>query len=302
MKSLRLLRKERIALEDTLSPLLLKEGSGKEGRIDIYWLGQAGFLLSSEYVMLAIDPYLSNVLEDKYRETVTPHIRMMPPPVSPSLLSDVDLLFSTHPHIDHLDPGTLKPIYEHHGNKTPKMILPRSSVEKAGERGVPFQKMILLDKGESIEIKIHEELIRVSAISSAHEQLSYDSWGNSFALGFIIDINGLRIYHSGDTLVYDNLGKILKDMSIDMALLPVNGRNETLAKHGIAGNMNVKEAGKLCKDAGIGFLIPHHFGMFEFNTVSPATIRSELEQDGWVPDKNTVLCEPGYLYCIGEEQ
>ena len=47
------------------------------------WLGQAGVLVRYRTGLLAIDPYLSDSLAVKYRGTLFPHIRMMPPPLVP---------------------------------------------------------------------------------------------------------------------------------------------------------------------------------------------------------------------------
>ena len=41
---------------------------------------------------------------------------------------------------------------------------------------------------------------------------------------------------------------------------------------GIPGNFTLEEAIFLAQQTGVGFLIPHHFGMFSFNTCDPAEI------------------------------
>ena len=64
---------------------------------------------------------------------------------------------------------------------------------------------------------------------------------------------------------------------MDLALLPVNGRSEHLSQRGIAGNMTFSEALDLCRVANIGNMIPHHFGMFAFNTADPTELRRQIE-------------------------
>ena len=39
--------------------------------------------------------------------------------------------------------------------------------------------------------------------------------------------------------------------------------------------MTFAEARQLCLDAHIPYLIPHHFGMFEFNTIDKEELRRE---------------------------
>jgi L-ascorbate metabolism protein UlaG (beta-lactamase superfamily) len=54
--------------------------------------------------------------------------------------------------------------------------------------------------------------------------------------------------------------------SIDVALLPINGR---LAARRVAGNLNANEAVQLASKIGARIVIPCHYEMFEFNTVQP---------------------------------
>jgi len=54
-----------------------------------------------------IDPYLSDFLAEKYQGAEFPHLRMMQAPIEPSRLADLDWVFCTHRHSDHMDPGTL---------------------------------------------------------------------------------------------------------------------------------------------------------------------------------------------------
>ena len=45
--------------------------------------------------------------------------------------------------------------------------------------------------------------------------------------------------------------------------------------------MTFDEAKQLCRDAGIGAMVPHHFGLFEFNTADPEELaRKIVEADG----------------------
>lgn len=67
------------------------------------WLSQAGFLLQSQGMKIAIDPYLSDDLAKLQ------HYRMTPPPISPSELNPDTVIFS-HDHLDHYDPVTIAEI------------------------------------------------------------------------------------------------------------------------------------------------------------------------------------------------
>jgi len=50
--------------------------------LNVYWLGQAGFLVRSPKFSFLIDPYLSDRLAEKYRGGAFPHERLMAPPIT----------------------------------------------------------------------------------------------------------------------------------------------------------------------------------------------------------------------------
>ena len=79
----------------------------------------------------------------------------------------------------------------------------------------------------------------------------------------------MALYHSGDTIPYEGLAERVKAHQVDLALLPINGRGK-----GVPGNFTLAEAIQLCHRADIPYLIPHHFGMFAFNTVDPEVIKA----------------------------
>src|ERR1019366_4802035 len=72
-----------------------------------------------------------------------------------------------------------------------------------------------------------------------------------------------EIYHSGDTVLHPALVESLKPFRIDVALLPINGRNQGRA---VAGNLNAQEAAWLGREIGAHTVIPCHYDMFTFNT------------------------------------
>ena len=90
-----------------------------------------------------------------------------------------------------------------------------------------------------------------------------DEWGRHKFLGYVVEAGSWTIYHSGDTKLYDELEARLRQWSIDVALLPING---DLPERGVAGNLSGREAATLAKGIGARLVIPCHYDMFEFNT------------------------------------
>lgn len=259
-------------------PLSRPEGGGPF-RLDLYWLGQAGFLIDARFgtaplwVRIMIDPYLSDSLAEKYRGKEFPHIRMAPPPLMPDAVQGVDAVFCTHSHSDHLDGGTLPLIAS--ANPSCRFFVPRAILETARERGIPQDRIVTMNAGEST---VAASGLRVSAIPSAHERLAVNQRGEHLFLGYALQFDDFTLYHSGDCVPYEGLTAAVSRIKPDLVLLPVNGRDEKRTAKGILGNFTLSEAVDLAEASGAGFFIGHHFGMFDFNTIDPAAGKSFLEE------------------------
>ncbi|WP_136443744.1 MBL fold metallo-hydrolase [Pacificoceanicola onchidii] len=240
------------------------------GSASIRWLGQAGFIIDINGTRIVIDPYLSDSLAEKYRGKPFPHIRMMPVPIAPSELRDVDWVLCTHGHSDHMDPGTLPALLA--ANPGARVLAPVAERDKAISRGVPVDRLTLIDAGQRRTLGGFE----VIATASAHEELARDHLGRHYFLGYVIAAGGLNIWHSGDTIPYSGLAETLAALDIDLALLPINGRDEIRADNGVPGNLTVTEAVKLTEHMGAQAMLGHHFGMFNFNTADTETATREI--------------------------
>ena len=236
----------------------------RSGYVALDWLGQAGFAIRGSGRLLIIDPYLSDSLAEKYRGKELPHVRMMPSPLAPEAAQGVDVVFCTHRHTDHMDPGTLPGIAK--SNPRCLFVAPRAEMRHAISAGVPELRLRTMDAGETLR---PVDGIQVDAIPAAHEELTKNDKGELLHLGYIVTVGGIRLYHSGDCVPYEGLEEALRASAIDVALLPVNGRSKSLTSRGIFGNFHLEEAIQLCEHAGIQVLFCHHWGLFDFNTIDP---------------------------------
>lgn len=229
----------------------------------VWWLGQAGFLVAQGGLRIVIDPYLSDSLAEKYRGKAFPHLRMMPPPVQPGALREVDWLLCTHSHTDHMDPGTIPALLA--ANPKAQVLAPRAERAKALERGVPEDRLHLIDAGESLDLGG----VVVTATPSAHEELKITPSGHLY-LGYALRGGGVTLWHSGDTIPHEGLVPSVLPLAVDLALLPVNGRDARRAANGVPGNLTLEEAVALTDAIGAAHMLGHHFGLFDFNTLDRA--------------------------------
>ncbi len=242
------------------------------GQVEIYWLGQAGFVIDIAGLRLVIDPYLSDSLAAKYRNTALPHVRMMPPPVLPHEIFHVDLVLCTHAHTDHMDPGTLPLLLA--TNPSARLVAPRAVATQATERsGVQGDRLILARAGEPIS---PAKGIEIMPTRAAHEALETDADGNHRFIGYAIGSGGTCIWHSGDCVPFFGLEDEMSRLRPDVVLLPVNGRRPELSQNGVPGNFSLHEAIAVARHVGAPDLIAHHYGLFDFNTEQPEIIDAEI--------------------------
>src|SRR5690242_14377864 len=123
----------------------------RDGGVRLWWLGQSGFLLQWQGIHVLLDPYLSDSLTKKYRQTDKPHVRMTELVIDPSRLSFADIISSTHNHTDHLDAETLCPILT--ANLRVKLVIAEANRAFVADRlKIDADAAIGLDDGTSVEL------------------------------------------------------------------------------------------------------------------------------------------------------
>jgi L-ascorbate metabolism protein UlaG (beta-lactamase superfamily) len=226
------------------------------GAIDLTWLGQAGFQLAGKGDAVLIDLFLS------------PHeLRLHPPPPLESLDDNVAWLLATHEHLDHLDlpslPALLARFPELH------LVLPGPLVPRVASL-LPADRVHGVQPGDVITGRG----LSIRPVPACHGLTVADGYGNGRArpsdptpfLGYLIDFRGLTIYHAGDTILNEEVLESLQRERVDVALLPVNGRDASHEAAGIVGNLNVREAVEFAARIGAQILIPMHHDLVRGNT------------------------------------
>ena len=250
-----------------LIPAVKKNGSlisemdsfiNDETNFYLWWLGQSGYLLQWKGKRVLIDPYLSDSLTKKYLTTDKPHTRMSELVVDPELLKGISVVTSSHNHTDHLDAETLVPVLKN--NPAIKFIIPEANRNFVAERvncAVDFP--IGLNDGRMVTL----DGFTFHGIPAKHNQIERDEKGNCRFMGYVIEFGNYKIYHSGDTLWFDEMINLLAPFNIDVAILPINGNKP---ERKVAGNLDCKEAASLAKAIHSKTVIPCHYNMFVFNT------------------------------------
>jgi L-ascorbate metabolism protein UlaG (beta-lactamase superfamily) len=87
--------------------------------------------------------------------------------------------------------------------------------------------------------------VQIGAVRAYNTNKEFHPRENDW-LGFIVTLDGLRIYHSGDTDRIDEM----RGLACDVALLPVSGTYV----------MNAEEAVEATRDIGPKVAVPMHWG------------------------------------------
>jgi len=243
-----------------------------ETQAHVWWLGQSGFLLQWKGKRVLLDPYLSDSLTKKYEHTDKPHTRISERVISPELLKQINVVCSSHNHTDHLDAETLKPILAN--NPGIQFIIPEANRAFVTERvNCALDFPIGLNDGMAVQL----DEFSFHGIPAKHNEIDRDEQGHCRYMGYVIRFGNCSIYHSGDTLWFDELPELLRPFSVDLALLPINGNKP---ERKVAGNLDHIEAVKLAKILGVKTVIPCHYDMFSFNTANVQDFVEEAEKAG----------------------
>lgn len=232
------------------------------GEVAIWWLGQSGYAIKTASTLFYVDLYLSEHLTKKYAETAKPHIRMTESAIRGADLQDMQLIFASHKHSDHLDPGSISDIFAN--NAEVRLVLSGALKDYAMTTlGLDGDRLIPTNGDETLAL----DNLTVHILPSAHPDLVQDDDGNHLFIGFVFEVDGVKIYHSGDTILYEGLADRLKAHQVDIAFLPINGTDERRKELHVPPNMSMDDALNLAHEIGDPVIIPHHYDMFTFNTV-----------------------------------
>jgi L-ascorbate metabolism protein UlaG (beta-lactamase superfamily) len=181
---------------------------------DIHWLGHDSFRLDGSSTVY-IDPW-------KLGEGAPP----------------ADVVLVTHDHYDHLSPGDIAKV------ATPATVVVAPASVTAQLEGL---ETITVAPGDTVDVGS----VSVTAVP-AYNIDKFRAPGEVFHprasgyVGYIVELDGRRIYHAGDTDAIPEM----RDVRCDVALLPVSGTYVMTADEAIAA----------CGVIKAGTVVPMHYG------------------------------------------
>ena len=151
--------------------------------------------------------------------------------------NDAAYIFITHDHYDHFLPEDIAKV----GGKNTILVVPEKMEEKALEVAGQVKQIVTVKPGEHREVESLEfDTVPAYNIGRPFHQKSA-GW-----VGYVLLIDGRRIYISGDTDVTDEA----KAVKCDVAIVPIGGTY----------TMDAKQAAQLVNTIRPGAVIPVHYG------------------------------------------
>ncbi len=227
-------------------PRVANDGRALRGapRPSLTWIGHATYLLQLGGRSILTDPVLS------------PRVVLVPRNVAPGLDHDalprIDIVTVSHNHLDHMDAPTLRRL-----GPSVRYVVPLGLGDWFVREGL--RDVVELDWWQSME----QDGLKITLVPSQHWSrrglLDTDTtlWG-----GFVVEADGLRAYHSGDTAYFSGFKLIGERCGpIDAAMLPIGAYDPRWFMR--AQHMNPEDAVQAFQDLGARRFFAMHWGTFK---------------------------------------
>lgn len=159
-----------------------------------------------------------------------------------------DIICISHDHFDHCSPEDVAKV------QGPETVI----VTEAQSKGKLSGDVRVMTPGDSLDV----DGVRIHAVNAYNTNKDFHPRNNEW-LGFIVEIDGVRIYHAGDTDFIPEMEQI----AVDIALLPVSGTYV----------MTADEAVKAALAIGPKLAIPMHYGAIVGDETDARKFKAALE-------------------------
>jgi L-ascorbate metabolism protein UlaG (beta-lactamase superfamily) len=213
--------------------------------MQLIWLGHSCVLLNGSLKVL-VDPFIGDGIP---------------------VLEVPDIVAVTHGHADHFG-ETLR--------LAKKTVAINEIAKYLKKQGVPAEGMNI---GGTIEVD-GVEFTMTPAVHSAWFEPAGPGYCGGAAAGYVITMDGKRIYHAGDTALFSDMKLIGQLYRPDVVFLPIGGRF----------TMGPDEAMIAAQFVGAPLVIPIHYNTWPTIAIDPSSFRQAIER---TTDIRVAVLAPG---------
>jgi L-ascorbate metabolism protein UlaG (beta-lactamase superfamily) len=210
----------------------------------LQYLGHSSFKIQSDYSSVVIDPFF----------TGNPYAC-----ITADDFIAADAMFITHGHFDHM-----KDAVKIAKNTGCTVICGHDVADYLKSQGVEADAVTEMAIGESQNFLFGKVTV-VPAVHKSQINVCDPALPDSDPRGYVIEVGGHKVYHAGDTMLFDGM-KDLKSMAIDIALLPIGGKY----------TMNIDEAVKAVEMIQPREVIPMHYNTFPEISADPQAFAKKV--------------------------
>lgn len=255
-----------------------------DGTLAVWYLGQESVIWKSGDSVVWIDPYLSP----------NPARRYLPLCAPEDVQDAADVVLITHEHSDHLDPKSCAGIAA--ASPRARFIAPPRCGPMLRAAGIAAERILTPRTGEPISLGGW----RFTTVPCAHEEVDFTPEHGHRWTGYIAEFGGGVYYHAGDSVACDELLAALLPWvdRLDLAMLPINGRDYFRRAGNILGNFTFREAAELAMRLAAGVTVPMHYDLFhQMNDERPAHFVDYIyDKTPYLP---IALMAPGQRMLVG---
>ncbi|MHB8589706.1 MAG: MBL fold metallo-hydrolase [Candidatus Dormibacteraceae bacterium] len=230
------------------------------GAVRLRWLGQAGFVVEAGGVCALIDPWFS-----------AHELRLTEAPTTTDLPEVIDWLLVTHEHGDHFDLPAIAELASRWSAL--RVVVPSPLVNRVHSE-VPYARVEGVQPGD----RLQSIPLRIDVVPAWHGLTVNDGYSAGPVgqptphVGYLLRFDGGSVYHAGDTIASEKLVETLGGLGVDIAILPINGRDPIREAQGIVGNLGPEEAARFASEINAPIVIPMHHDMVRGNTQPPGAL------------------------------
>ena len=252
----------------------------RDGELGITFIGHSSFLLQIAGKNLLVDPVLATRLILLRRQRRA-GVRVMDLPA-------IDVVLVTHAHMDHMNLPTLRRVARvtrRLVGTAPVIVVPKGCEDLV--EGLGFSQVVAMDWWEEREIVG----LKVTMTPCKHWGARMFSDTHRGYGGYVVEGDGHRVYHSGDTAYFAGFREVGERLKPDVALLPI-GAYFPDSYRGV--HTSPEEALKGFLECGAKWMVPMHFGTFRLGREPmeepPIRLMAEARRLG-VADRVRILSE-----------
>ncbi len=214
------------------------------------WLGHSTVLLKLDGVTILTDPVLLDWVGVDLRVATVGMKRLVAPALFADELPPIDLILSSHAHMDHLDLATMRLLE----SPRTEVVMARATSDLI--RAPRFRSVSEAGWGQQVQSRTG---VRVRGLEVKHWGARVRTDTHRGYGGYVIECGRWRVLFGGDTANTDAFRR-QRSAPAHLALMPVGAYDPWIYAH-----CTPEEAWRMTNDFGAEYLLPIHHSTFQLS-------------------------------------